>query len=760
MEVQLRERWMHGRQRARFSPFTSHRRPLYLDSIRDAGGRRTFFVTTSRNAYGGDSAVITTDSEGHIVRYAAGLAPYRNDGPRWPGDSARMARFRRFRHVASAANSTLLELAEARSWDLVPTFPRRPAPRLQWTDTIAREAVDGPYRQTLTGTRTSRILRDTTIDGRQLWIVRDSAQLRYSERYPEPQRTLGADATVSRSVMGIEHGTHLFDPVLGLYRWRHDTAALRGEAVLQSPDGRSFTTPAIYERSRHWVLRDSLGYAEWVNALNAERRRTSGGMVRTPTPLQRRVADGDTLVRDSLVREWRQASDPNEGEEIFRSLTGWSGRDTLFSQRLDSLRIGAGDSLFLYRRLVRLDYRGRTAVDSVDIARLLPFMENPGLAWGLNASSDWPYENLVQTLTTLPPAIAGDSDRVACSPAACRLLASQWRVATEPRTRDVGLVALFTMDPARWADTTLAQASPGRPLLERAAHLASGVASTAPAAAKQPFPPVGSDTSAWLEWLIGEDPEYAAARRAMAERFGRPVNARNLHFGDDHRVAMRLYALRTGRDVVAELRRNHERATSERERLIFATMLQGLGELQMTAEQIASEFRAGIPERARTARRALVSLFAREARPIEPAQASPLIDRLIASIVDSWPLWPHGAADMGPASAGRPELHARRGLVRLSAENLPAELVEKWGKKVEILSSSARGQLNPREATVVYTVSRVTGIGPFARIEMRADEQLARPADHAPAHYASATMYYLMNRDGEWVIVAAEGWVT
>jgi hypothetical protein len=754
VEQQHRERWMHRGQQARLSPFAIHQRMLYVDSIRARDGGRRFFITSARTAFGRDSAMIVTDSLGRISSYVAAMAPYRNDAVRWPGDSARMARFRRFR------NPGFLELIEARMWDLVPTFPARPNAGVRWTDTIAREALDGLHRQEMTGHNTSWVVRDTIIDGRRLWFVRDSASLRYTERYPEPERTLGTDAEVTRVVSGVERGMRLFDPVIGLDRWRHDTAVMRGEAVLRYADGREFRTPASYERTRYWVLRDSNQHAARVAELNAEMRRSSGGMVRTPTSVQRRVMEGDAAVRDSLTQAWQRSADPNDAEDTFRTLNLWSGRDSLFARRLDSMRMATGDSVFLYRRLANRAYSGRTPADSADVARMIGFMEHPEIAWSFNMSRDWLYENLVQALTTHPPAVARDDERVGCTPAACRLLGEQWRSAKEPRTRDVGLVALYVVDPARWADTVLSLASPGRPLLESAVHLARGVASTAPTSAKRVMPPRASDTTAWIEWMVGLDSAYAEAQRATARRLGRPETERRLQFSPDHSVAIRMHMKQTGRNIVGELRSGYASARSERERFIYGTMLRGLGEMQLTPEQIAQDFRSGIPERVALAREALVMLLGREARVIDTAIARPIMDRMIAVIVESWPLWPPGTVDMGPGSAGRPELHARRGRVRLSAENLPADLLAKWGTKVEIVTPANRGQIDPREATVIYTVSRVTGVGPFLKIEMRADEQLERPADHTPAHYASATTYYLMNRDGEWVLVAASGWVT
>ena len=597
--------------------------------------------------------------------------------------------------------------------------------------------------------------------GRRLWVVRDSAALRYAEQFFEEERTLDTTVRIERTVSGVERGTHLFDPELGLFRWRVDTMSLAGDAVLAYPDGRTFRTPASYERSREWVLHDSARYAERRGELRAAQARRRGGMVYVPTTdVERRLSEGDVSARDSILDAWRHATDPNEFARLFQLLTMRS-RDAGFRRSLDSMRIAAGDTVFLYRHLASRAYTTSSRIDTTALRMMTPFMEDPSIAWGFNMSRDWLYENLAQALRTWPPAaVAHESDRSACAPEACRLLAEQYRSAREQRTRDVGLAALFALDPARWADTLVSQAAPERPLLRQAALQARGVGATWVASSKEPMPAQGSDWQAWLEWMNGTDSAFAAVRAAMAERRGVPIDTvRRPRFEDSHRVALRLYMKRTGRDIVAELRRGYETADSDRARLVFGTMLQGMGEVLMTPEQVADVFRSGSAEGAKLARLTLFRLF-RNAQPMDEARATPLIDRLIAATVDLWPLWPAGAADLNPASAGRPELHAGRGRVRLVADNIPRELHEQWAKKVEIIGADERPRLDPREATVVYTIRPVTTIGPFARIQIDAAEQLARSADQAPAHFASSVTYYLMHRDGEWVIVATEGWVT
>jgi hypothetical protein len=761
MELQTSDRWMHGRQQARFSPFARSQTWLLVDSIRGDPERRRIHLTLGRFASGRDSAVIEHDLNGRILRLTFGMAPYGGARSVWPGDSTRTVEFRRVNSEGE------FSLPESRVWDFVPTSPRGPlSVGTRWSDTIARKATDGPYEQLLTGQRSSRIVGDTMANGRRIWIVRDSARVRYEERYLVRERTLDTMAQVSRTAEGYIRGMHWYDADLRLFRRREDTTTLAGEAVLRYPDGRTFRTPARYERTRRWVLYDSVQYAARRADMRAALDRQMGGMVFVPeNELQRRLSQGDTTLRDSLVRAWQKMPDAQEASRVFSVLSMWGGgggRDRRFRARLDSLRIASGDTAFLYRWLADRAYTRSPPTDTADVRAMIPFMEDPAIEWGFNLSRDWLYENLAQGLTYWPraAAVGRDSQVVACAAAACRMLGELRYSAREPRLRDVALVALFSTDPARWADTVLALESE-HPLLRSAAWLARGVGWRAPASAKAPMPAPNSDWRAWLHWMSGYDPKYAAARATAAAQNRLQFDTiERPNFGEEHRTAMRMYMLRTGRNVIDELQRGYDAATSDTARLVFGTMLQGMGELTPSEAQIAEAFASGAPQRATLAREALVAQFSRLATPMDTIAAAPLIDRLLSVTINSAPLWRVGAADMRQSDRqGSPTLHARAGRVAFAAANLPSSVRAKWVDRIQIITPNTL-PIDPRDALVIYAVTPVRAWGRFVRVEVSADERLARRPDQAPAHYAAATLYYLMELNGEWVIVAWESWVT
>lgn len=753
MEQETRERWMHGRQLPRFTPFTSNRSWIFVDSLRDSAAGRRIHLTLGRSAYGRDSALIVVDATGRITRLQVGLAPFARQGPGYPGDSTRWLAWRR------GVREGGISLTETRVWDLAPTFPPSASRAgLRWADTLARVATIGSFRQSMRGTRISRMLGDTVVDGRLLWIVHDSASVQYEERYVERERTLDTTVQVSRSGAGTVRGVHLYDPQLRLFRWRADTTRLAGSAVLRYPDGRSFRTPARYERVRRWGLYDVSRYAARLAVLRTER--DFGGMVIVPgNELERRLGAGDAATRDSVIRAWQRTADPDEAAGLFRLLTMWV-RDEPSRARIDSVRIASGDTAYHYDLLARRAFITGRPLVSADVRAMLRFMEDPSIAWGLDKSRDRLYENLVQALTTwpraVPPSPYGRSEM--CTVDACRLLGAQWRTAREPRLRDVGLVALATLDPRQWADTVLALDGARHPLLHPAALLAKGVGATWPAASKAPLPAPNSDWHAWLEWMNGRDRRYDAVGHGGAASSAAP----EVRFEESHWTAIRFFEARTRRDVVEELRRGYDAAGSDSARLVFGTMLQHFGEVRLTEAQVAEAFLSGVPARIQLAREALLHGFNSAASaPMNAAAAAPFIDRLLAVTVDSAPLWRVGAADLlTPPRGARPIVHAEVRRIFLNGDSLPDALRARWQGRLEIIASAEWDRRDVRSAAVFYTVRPLRAWGRFVRIEVLDSERIARPDGQLPAQYAAGNTYYLMELNGEWVIVAEEGWVT
>jgi len=717
IEVHVSERLLNGRQQQRFTPFRDRDYWLFADSARGTNGKRTAFVSSRER--------------GSI------FLDY--DGP--------------------------LSLPATKLWDAVPNFhPPRLAAGARWTDPVDWRADSLGNRQTLSGRRVSWIVRDTTVGGRTLWIVVDTTVGRYDELALRTERTLDTIVPVTRTGAVTIYGRMVYDPALGLARVRDDTLSMSGSAVLRYPDGRSFSTPAHDVRIRHAVLYDAAAYRARQAAIRAEaERRYSGGVVIVATDsLDRRMQRGDTAARDSVVRLWRQARDPNEYARLYGRLAMWN-RDGGFMRRLQEARVADGDTAFWLDRLARAEYRerGTTPIDTTLMRRLIAVLSDPGLLFAFDIERDPFYEDLAQTLYTYPPAAIRDTASWPCTPASCRMLAEQYPSATEPRLRRVALVARFVLDPRAWTDTLVSHAHESASIFASPLMLARGVGATWPAATQRPIPPPGADWHAWTDWMNGRDTAWARkhpAPPALAARLESP-----LRFDDSHATVIRFMERRTGRDIIGELRHQLATSTSDSARLVYEYMLINLGALQPTTESVAALLRSSSPARRSLGVQEVQRLFGGKTERADASTTDSLQDVLIATALEH-----HGKRwrslqpepDAPPRPAPPPMREAPNELTFLLADSISPGLRAKWAPHVPVITQAEWNKRSDREGGTLFTLTSVSRVGPFARLGVDSFGRIPRQPNQAPWLYYAHTTYYLMQLDGEWVVVTMDGWIT
>lgn len=750
LEQETADRWMHAAQRPEFTPFARWTSPLYVRlGAPDARTEERTVHVAFRAPTSADSASLRVDRRGRIVRHDAWSAPLPPAAFMLPGDSVRFARFR------LRVNQRLM-LPLARVWDVVPrAHPRRFVAGARWIDTLALSTDHEGSRQALTGVRTSVLIRDTSVAGRRLWIVRDSANVRYTERELEQERTLDTLVIIDRATAGTIRGTYLFDPAIGFLHVRDDTSVFSGEAVLRYPDGRSFTTPVRYERMRRWRLYEPPAFASLQAERRAELRRTApSGAVATPrNELERRLASNDGTLRDSLTAVWESERDPNRREELYRSLTLWGRGAPSYRTVLDARRIAAGDSALWLRRLAERAYPARPPIDADAARQMIRVMNDPAIPWALGAVRDLVYENLIQTFATWPPAITPDSSAWRCTPDACRLLGEQWRTAQEPRLRDVGLAVLVTMDPARWADTVLARAASGSTVLDRVTQLVNGVGATWPAAAQLPLPAADADWRAWIAWSNAPHPNYRPPP-SMPRR-----GENQLRLEESHTTAIRFFQARTGRDVIGELRRHRAAATDDSARMVYGAILTELGDIP-SVEELAAQLRSGSAPEVSLASATVPKLLGPRAPPADSATAVEILDRLLASLLERGDPWPPLRRPTTPAPANPPRPAGPVQPPYVLADSIPRVLREKWRDRLPFITADEWRRMPEQDAATMMMLSTVARVGPFVRAEVRMSGRLARSPGEAPHLYASGSVYYLVATDGGWRVVTTSMWIT
>lgn len=747
-EQQTRERWMHGRQRAAFTPFDDGRRWAQIDSVRPgaAPGERVLFLLVD-GSLGRSPAQLITDARGSVVRVTVALPPLRSR-PSMPGEPS-VARQTRWA-LLSGPRRDQVSLPEARLWDLVPTFDApRPAAGVRWVDTLSMSAVLDGDRQALHGVRISTIVGDTSVAGHRLWIVRDSARVRYEERAVIEERTLDTLAVVEHRGEGSVLGRHLYDPELRLFRVRHDTTMLVGEAVLRYADGRAFRTPARYERTRRTDLHDAASYATRQQALQAARGELS--IVKRPEGLSERLAAGDTAARDSLLSLWARSRDPGQRRLVRGLLSPFAREGPASDARLRATALALGDTAGVVAELRGDWMRSGRSIDMAQLALMLPFMDDPGMAFAFGLDRDQFYEEARQGLLTHPPAVTADRARWPCTPDACRALAAQFSRARESRLSELALIAHVTLDPAHWSNVTLSYAAAsGSTSLRDAALLVRGVGATWPAASKAPLPPPDADWHAWSEWMNGVDPAY--------RNYG---SSDPVRFEERHAVAIRFYQARAGRDVVAELRRKLGAATSDTARLVFGTMLLGLGEPPRAPAEIAAAFRSGSSAARALAVRELGGLLTRTGPSADSATVQELMGRMLDVALDTATPWP----ELTPPPAGRGGWGSYRLAsatapipIVIRGDNLPRALRERWttrGARIVDVAWHAPSD----QSFLVITPSDVRQAGPFVRLGMDYAHLATRIGGRGTS-YAGGWTIYLMQTDAGWVVVASSAWIT
>ena len=703
-------------KRGALDPRREGRRWLVVDSLRpEAGGGRRLHLVLRRHAGGRDTAIVVAGADGRIRRSEIGLAPasFERSPDAFGGPRAAAYRWR-------YGDERGFTLPEAQLWDVVPVVGAPLRRGARWTDTLDRVADRDDHRQALRGRRTSTVVGDTVVDGRRLWRVRDSATVRYEERQPEWERTLATFVTIEHAYDGTIVGTWLLDSALGLARTRTDSSSFAGTATLRYPDGRHFSAPAWRAEVRRLTLLDGAQYAARRAALREESMRRRGGMV----------------LSEAETAQHRQARD-DEGR-----------------------RMAAGDTALLYRHLASRAHTRGNPVDTAEMRAMRWFMADPARPWAWGQSRDWMYENLRQSLTTWPPAAMADSAEWPCRIDACRALAAEWPGAREPRLRALGLMARVALDPARWSDTLFAAARDTAtarfvaPML----MLVRGIGATWPAASQRPMPDAGAGWTAWLEWMNGRNPAASTFGQAVPRASARPAP----RFEESHAVAIRFMRARTGRDVVAELRRGWQAAPHDTARLVFGTMLQGLGALRLGSAELATMLRSGAPARIALAQRVLPALMRDSATLADSALAGLLLDRLIAATLERSAPWPSLGAPAGAARRDGLVLHATPAAegVYVLADSLPPSVAAGWRGRARLVTAEEWRRQPEHEAGVLYHTGAVRRLGPFVELSIAASERLRRARGQAAERYASWARYWLMEVDGAWVIVAQSTAVT
>ena len=678
VRLTVRDRWLLGRQSSRNVPYTENNFWVFIDSIRDepVDDRRALFMTLTSPVYPNLRAIIDTRLDGRGQRITT--------TPQWSSripraDSVRMAR----QNILAYRGHSF---PVSRLWELVPPVdPTRVTQGERWVDTLTFVGEEQQYRQALSGVRVSSRVGDTTIEGRQLWIVVDTTEVRYEERTLQDEWVLDTTAFVERVATGRMTGRMLYDRDIGLFRYRVDSTVLTGTAVLRYPDGRSYETPARYERRRTWTQTDPGAHSPIA-----------------PSPLASESGDSAALLRNLSIR------------------------------------------------LRNAGFTPSAIIEEATMRPLIALMDDPATTFALGADRDALFQSLVSVLVQTPPAVNSDTTRWPCTPAACALLADQYRAARQPELKTLGLLAHFVMDPRRWTDSLPADTTKWSHLLGDARLLANGAVAVSRSPSKDPLPGPADDWRPWVEWMVGVGNEPVCVDGACMSR-SRIMQTRKLYFGRAHATAFRFGEVRTGRDIVGELRQKLAAATTDSGKLVYEYLLFQIGQYRPTAASIARHLSES-PILVELGAIEIPALFENAPPRADDSTTTAVMDRFISIALGLESPW-RNLDTLRPTYDGD-DLRLPKDKLLLLADDLPPALRVKWSARVPIVTQSQWRDRSARADAALIALRSVARVGPFVRLEVSTQNRETRPYMTEPSFYRARRTYYLMERDDEWVLVA------
>lgn len=733
LERVTRDRWVHEGQHPGFVAFQLDDGAIHLRGSvsRTADGWRHLTLRLSNL-----QAILLLDLTNRLRSATVDQPPITYDEPGY-------GRFYADRHVRRLRGpGALLSLPAMRFREVPFVMPRAPlAPGLVWHDTLSFQVDGEGLEESLYSVWRHEVIGDTTIEGRPLPLVRSEAELRYRSRELTADHALDVMFEITRDVSGTLAGHAAVDTTMGVRVWAVDSTSLAGEAVLHT--GAGLVSQVRYERNRKWLLRDSTEWSRMRDSLMAERRAQDTGMLILPrTPLEERIRAGDVAAVDSLYEAWRNTTDPNERTAIgallrWADARGSSGANV--GDQLRALRLEAGDSAGVLAEAVQSIGRSSLPWDE-----LLPYLDEPERLWRLGIVPGYAYAELADAMLRASPIVEPDSTRWPCEPALCRTIVSLIDTAREPRLRDVALAGAFVRDPARWWDRVLARADSGSLIAANAVRLGRGVGATWPAAPQTPVPEPGADWRVWLDWLGGAD-----------------------RWGESHAHALRVYAARTGRDPLDEVRTAWP-PEGDSARLVIATILRGMNVLaEPTASELADLLLSGSEANVRRAQRDLVTRVRRDGRPASDSLRAALLRPLIDSIATRGDApWP-GVRDGVDRPRGRwihrwaITFHGVDDVpVFVLDEELPRAVASALPSDFTLITPGAWDARPLRDGAALITLRPIVEWEGFVELGWSWRVFERRAPEQAPSGFAGGGSVILLRTSNGWVVVNHTAWIT
>lgn len=193
----------------------------------------------------------------------------------------------------------------------------------------------------------------------------------------------------------------------------------------------------------------------------------------------------------------------------------------------------------------------------------------------------------------------------------------------------------------------------------------------------------------------------------------------SVRFEGSHSRAIRFRELVTGRDVVGEVGGRFREAQGDSARVVFGSILTGMGSLEPTVAEVAEMLQSRSESSRDLAHGELQRLF-QDAEPAPPDTAALLMDRVLrihTGEVERWPVLEGLEGRVHDPGARRP-ISEWEELPFLLADGLPESVREAWGERLPLIRGTewdARVR-EPDFERVMWNVGPVRRVGPFFEV--------------------------------------------
>jgi hypothetical protein len=260
----------------------------------------------------------------------------------------------------------------------------------------------------------------------------------------------------------------------------------------------------------------------------------------------------------------------------------------------------------------------------------------------------------------------------------------------------------------------------------------------------------------WEQWMNGLDANYTQRKIGTRDTLNRAHPGPR--FDDRHRKALKIQELITGRDFVAEFKRDMQATESDTAQLIYRTMLIGLGGFTMDGADAATRFLSGTEVQKQSATREIVDAL-NSAADAPAALSDSLQDALLGTLLDGVQFTVQDPGSRPSISRITPRagdsiyIHIPRATPALRA---------KWASRGTVVGEPGWRAPSDRTPVSVYTITAVQSTGSFASITWEYTYRTpgAAPAPSRGAFATGGTIYLIRGSDGKWRTVSARFFIT